>query len=90
MFVVVTYDISEDSRRIKVARLLERYGERIQLSVFECVVTAGQLRALMERMRRRVSPADGVRYYVLCDKCRGRAMVLGDGRLTADPSFYVI
>ena len=33
---VVSYDISSDRLRNKVARTLEGYGTRIQYSVFEC------------------------------------------------------
>ena len=32
----VAYDIPDDTRRIKLASLLKSYGERVQLSVFEC------------------------------------------------------
>lgn len=33
-WLVITYDISDDRRREKVARLLLHYGDRIQQSVF--------------------------------------------------------
>ena len=32
----VAYDIPDDTRRVKLANLLKSYGERVQLSVFEC------------------------------------------------------
>ena len=35
MKYVVTYDISDDNRRNKLASLLERYGKRVQFSCFE-------------------------------------------------------
>jgi len=33
------YDIPSDKRRKKVSDLLEGYGQRVQYSVFECVLT---------------------------------------------------
>ena len=33
---VISYDISENKIRNKVAKILEGYGKRIQYSVFEC------------------------------------------------------
>ena len=35
MFVVVAYDIPDDRRRTRVAKVLEDYGDRVQYSVFE-------------------------------------------------------
>lgn len=31
---IVAYDVSSDARRVRVAKLLESYGDRIQYSVF--------------------------------------------------------
>lgn len=33
---LVSYDISSNRRRRKVAKLMENYGTRVQYSVFEC------------------------------------------------------
>ena len=43
MMVVVSYDVNDQSvggkkRLRKVARLCENYGQRVQFSVFECLV----------------------------------------------------
>jgi CRISPR-associated protein Cas2 len=32
MLVVVTYDVPDDKRRLKLAKLLEGYGRRVQYS----------------------------------------------------------
>ena len=44
MFIVISYDIPADKRRTKLAQLLENYGQRVQYSVFECLLTGRQLR----------------------------------------------
>lgn len=51
MFMVVTYDISDDARRLRVAKELENWGERTQFSVFECELTEAQEATLLERLR---------------------------------------
>ncbi len=36
---IVSYDISDDKRLRRVAKVMEEYGERIQYSVFRCELT---------------------------------------------------
>ncbi|MBI3966168.1 MAG: CRISPR-associated endonuclease Cas2, partial [Chloroflexi bacterium] len=48
MEVLVTYDVATESvegqRRLRrVAKVCEAYGQRVQKSVFECLVNAGEL-----------------------------------------------
>ena len=48
----VAYDIPDDTRRVKLANLLKSYGERVQLSVFECYLDERLLEDLRRRARR--------------------------------------
>ena len=55
MNILLSYDVRTESkegrRRLrKVAKICEGYGQRVQLSVFECTVTDVQ----MERMKQRL------------------------------------
>lgn len=55
MEILVTYDVStetaEGRRRLRrVAKLCEAYGQRVQKSVFECIVNAVQLEELRHRL----------------------------------------
>lgn len=79
MRIVVSYDISNDRRRRKVAQIMEGYGYRVQYSVFECDLDARKLRELQQRLRPLVSKKAGesVRFYSLCAECRKRINVLG-------------
>ena len=45
-FIVVAYDISDDRRRSRVAKILEKIGVRINFSVFECLLTDSQYERL--------------------------------------------
>ena len=53
--VLVIYDISDDGKRIRVARLLQRWGlTRIQRSAFTGLLTPSRLRDLEREIRRHV------------------------------------
>lgn len=47
---VAAYDISRDSRRIRVAEILREYGRRVQRSVFEIEVEPEELDELRFRV----------------------------------------
>ena len=92
MFFVVAYDISNDQRRNKVAKILEDFGDRAQYSVFEMeLIRPEQLNDLRSRVEQVIEPtADGVRVYFLCQNCREKATVLGQGQIYRDEDTYVI
>lgn len=52
---IAAYDISNDSNRVRVVRLLEQFGERLQKSVFEVWLDSDDLADL----QRRVAPLLG-------------------------------
>lgn len=92
LFYIVTYDIPCDKRRKKVADLLEGYGQRVQLSVFECVLTPKQYEELQHRLRKRVKLAeDSVRFYPLSRHTLAQVEVWGVGPLvTQFPESVII
>lgn len=47
---IAAYDISNDSSRVRVARLLEQFGERLQRSVFEVWLDSEELADLQRRV----------------------------------------
>ncbi|MGH8578724.1 MAG: CRISPR-associated endonuclease Cas2 [Gammaproteobacteria bacterium] len=48
----VAYDVSDDGERSHVDRVLRGFGFRVQKSVFECNLTRGDKRALIDQLRR--------------------------------------
>ena len=91
MLYVVSYDIPSNKRRLKVAKALLDFGERVQLSVFECNLEA----ALFEKMTKRLSgivldKEDRVRIYALCGQCKGLIKVMGSGEVTKDEDVYIL
>lgn len=68
--VVVAYDISNDRRRAKVVKILERVGVRVNFSVFECMLTERQYESLRDELLQVISlKEDTVVYYSICLNC---------------------
>lgn len=69
-FYVVAYDVSDDKRRAKVVKVLQKYGKRINLSVFECMLSDSQFKNLKESIMK-VSDRknDHILVYPLCLNC---------------------
>ena len=69
-YVVVAYDIRDDTRRLRVARVLKNALERVQRSVFEGDVDGDRLELVEARARRHINEReDSLRVYVLCARC---------------------
>jgi CRISPR-associated protein Cas2 len=79
MHLAVTYDISDDGRRRRVYRTLERYGAWRQYSVFEVEVTKAQRVELEDELEGRIKSAEGdrIRIYRLCSSCNDDITDLG-------------
>lgn len=91
---LVTYDVPDDGRRLRVAKVLQGFGDRVQYSVF--VVDAAEVKA--RRMRRAleqtmVADADSV---LICDlgpaaDVEGtRFVVLGRERPITDADSFIL
>ena len=83
MLVLITYDVNtEDSdgkRRLrKVAKECVNYGVRVQNSVFECVLDAGECRKLVHLLTGIIDKKkDSLRVYYLGKKENARIEVYG-------------
>ncbi|MHC5611164.1 MAG: CRISPR-associated endonuclease Cas2 [Nostoc sp.] len=92
MFYLVCYDIVSDTRRNKVAKLLEAYGLRVQKSVFECVLDENQYTTLSKYLVRLVNKReDQVRFYPMSAHTRCKIAVLGtQPQLVIDDAAYIV
>ncbi|KHG64407.1 CRISPR-associated protein Cas2 [Thermus sp. 2.9] len=83
----IAYDIPDDSRRVKLANLLKSYGERVQLSVFECYLDERMLKDLLARAKKIVDlTEDSLRLYPV----EGEVRILGLGAPTRLEAFAVV
>ncbi|NDD31132.1 MAG: CRISPR-associated endonuclease Cas2 [Proteobacteria bacterium] len=87
MFVLVSYDIVDDGKRTKAAKMLLAYGKRVQKSVFECHVDDKRYIELKGKLESLVDLSiDSVRFYSVCKRCLGAIEVVGWGTVTEDLS----
>lgn len=83
MFVLITYDIStqtpEGSKRLrKVAKVCVNFGQRVQNSVFECMVNEAQLREIEHKLDGIINKeTDSIRYYRLGDNYERKVKHIG-------------
>jgi len=83
MFVIVSYDVATDEgkgqRRLRrVAKACEDYGQRVQYSVFECIVNPAQWTKLKERLISEINhDKDSLRFYYLGSNWHHRVEHIG-------------
>jgi len=83
MMVIVSYDVSTETpagrRRLRrVAKACLDYGQRAQLSVFECLVDPEQWTRLRQRLVDEFNPSeDSLRFYFLGSNWKRRVEHLG-------------
>jgi CRISPR-associated protein Cas2 len=73
MFILIAYDVADERRLKQIAKLMEAYGERVQRSVFECVIDEHQLRIIIHKTKHLMKrKEDKVQLYHFCDACEHR------------------
>jgi CRISPR-associated protein Cas2 len=83
MMVLITYDVNTETgagkRRLrKVSKNCQNYGQRVQNSVFECLIDPAQLRELQHILHNIIDPeVDSLRYYYLGDRWKSRVEHVG-------------
>jgi CRISPR-associated protein Cas2 len=87
MLVLITYDVATETeggtkRLRQVARVCEDYGQRVQKSVFECLVDPTQWTIVRERLIDKVNlKEDSLRFYFLGKNWKGRVEQVGAGEV---------
>lgn len=89
-FVLISYDISDDGNRSKVANILSDYGTRVQYSVFESRVDLKTLEKLIEKLKDFPERDDSIRIYQICDACIKKAVLLGNGEFFEEVAFHIV
>lgn len=88
MLILVTYDVSTEAkegrtRLRKVAKACVRHGQRVQNSVFECVLDNAQFKQMVHELKKIIDPAqDSLRFYNLGNKYSNKTLHIG-----AKPSY---
>jgi CRISPR-associated protein Cas2 len=91
MLYTISYDIPDDKRRLKIAKILLDYGPRVQYSVFEAELDEKALDRLRQRILAQVDQTeDSVRIYPHCAFCVTKIEIIGQGTVSQDPEFIII
>lgn len=83
MLVLITYDVKTEteagkSRLRRVSKKCQDYGQRVQNSVFECLIDPAQLKELQNKLLKIIDPeVDSLRFYYLGDNWKHRVEHVG-------------
>ncbi len=78
MHYTVAYDITDDKRRNRVAKILKDFGNRIQYSVFEFNTDRRALLRLRNKLEKIIDfREDTITFYHLCTACERRIDRIG-------------
>lgn len=84
-FWVVAYDVTNNRRRSRIVKVIEKFGVRVNYSVFECMLTDGQLKKLQGKISKLMLPSkDKVIFYPLCLNCYSKIRYLDRKETKAD------
>lgn len=95
MLVLITYDVNtEDSagrkRLRQIARQCVNYGQRVQNSVFECLLDTAQCRSLQAKLCKIMDPEkDSLRFYYLGNRYESKIEHFG-AKVSYDPEDVLI
>jgi CRISPR-associated protein Cas2 len=88
---LVAYDISDDTRRQRLSKILLDYGQRVQESVFWIDAEDDLADRIRDRVAKAISPADDVIWILpLCGNCTRRVVTLGNTRVPELPEYYIL
>ena len=83
MMVLITQDVNTSSpqgvkRLARVAKICTNYGQRVQNSVFECLVDHTQFTMVKNQLKESIDiEKDSIRYYILGEKYCNRIEHVG-------------
>lgn len=83
MMVLITYDVKTEteagkSRLRRASKKCKDFGQRVQNSVFECIIDPAQLKQLQDALNKIIDPeVDSLRFYYLGDNWKSRVEHVG-------------
>jgi CRISPR-associated protein Cas2 len=77
---LVAYDVRDAARLRRVAKVLEGYGERLQWSVFRCLLSAREVERLRWELTKVMKERDDLLIVPMCGSCARRVVARGPAR----------
>ncbi len=91
MITLITYDITEPKRLVKLHKFLKEFGFNTQKSVFECDIDDEAVRRIRAYCRDNLDIArDSVRIYRICSACVNKVLVQGQGVKVSQLEYRII
>ena len=88
---MVCFDIVDDKIRYRVVKILLKYGQRVQKSVFECMLNDADYLQMKNSLDKLIEiTQDSIRYYQLCANCEKSISVTGLGSFTEREELIII
>jgi CRISPR-associated protein Cas2 len=91
---LISYDVRDPKRLRSVAKKLESYGTRVQLSVFRCRLDPETLEKLHWELHQLMTNADDLLVIPLCSKCAAQIPEHSTGDQTSwsspPPTFRIV
>jgi len=85
---LVIYDLSDDKRRLNLAKLLKGYGQRVQYSGFEVMLDRVTYGRMVRAITETIEPEDNVRIYRIHSE--GDVTILGWGEVFYEEEVIVL
>lgn len=80
MITLITYDITDHKRLVRLNKFLKDFGFNTQKSVFECDIDDAAIKKIRNYCRKNLDiEKDSVRIYRICAGCLNRVILLGKG-----------
>ncbi len=76
---LIIYDIQDNKRLSKVAKVMKDYGIRVQNSVFEAIAEYKDIQCLREKIKTILKDDDSVVYFDICNKDWNKQKKFGCG-----------
>ena len=79
MNFLITYNVSNDKRRTKLSIHLDKYGTRVNYSVYECELNQTKLDKLLYEIELKKlinKKYDSLRFYHICKNCKPKCFEL--------------
>lgn len=89
--IIVAYDISDEKRLDKVAKVVKNFGIRVQRSVFECHIDKHHYIRLKKDLSKVIDiQKDHISFYNLCKDDINHDLHIGKFRVYKDEDYYLL
>ena len=88
---MICYDIADEKRLRKVAKILESYGIRVQYSFFQCEMPKSKLEEVKDKVLTVLNlREDSFFIYPLCENCSRKPIIDGTGFVIKISTFEIV